>query len=105
MNRPARPRATALLSLLAAAVLLVPCGACRSVTKGGGVFHARASGFNILTLTLPEADFDVARRLVDEEVGDTARITNVRSSGNIPPWYNVFLQIIGWETYEISGTY
>lgn len=103
MKRPTRRREAAFLALSLACVFLFP--ACRSVTKGGGVFHARASGFNILSLTIPEADFDVARRLVDEEVGDAARITNVTSSGNIPPWYNIFMQILGWESYEISGTY
>ena len=104
MRRPARRRAAA-IAFVAVSPLLLLGPSCRSVTKGGGVFHARASGFNILSLTIPEADFDVARRLVDEEVGDSAKITNVTSSGNIPPWYNVFLQILGWETYEISGTY
>ena len=104
MERPTRNRAATIVAL-SLVFLVTALPACRSVTKGGGVFHARASGFNILTLTIPEADFDVARRLVDEEVGDSAKITNVRSSGNIPPWYNVFFQILGWETYEISGTY
>lgn len=108
MTRPARRRRPTSRFLAAAAIAalsLVLFPACRSVTKGGGVFHARATGFNILSFTIPEADFDVARRLVDDEVGDTAKITNVSSSGNCPPWYNVIMQILGWESYEISGTY
>ncbi len=100
-----RRRLAAISTLLLAAAALAPLSACRSVDKGGGVFCARATGVNFLGFTIPDADFDVARRLVDEEVGDTARITNVRSTNTVPPWTNVFLQILGWETWEICGTY
>lgn len=106
MNRPARrrrPTSLLVFAIVSLSIALFP--ACRSVTKGGGVFHAKATGFNILSFTIPDADFDVARQLVDDEVGDSAKITNVTSSGNVPPWYNIFMQILGWESYEISGTY
>ncbi|MBI1851197.1 MAG: hypothetical protein HYR85_12715 [Planctomycetes bacterium] len=89
-------------------VLIAPIllgAGCRSVQKEAGYFRVTASGFNILFFTIPPTNFEMVRDRVQREIGDTAQVTNIRRSGSLPPWWNVFNKILGIEIIEVYGTY